>query len=52
MTAGGLRSAGLRLEPTGRNPRHFDIRLDDLNDGITRLLSCEHRTILNPYHEA
>lgn len=51
MSAGALRSAGLRLEPTGRNPRHFDISFDDLDDGITRLVSCEHTTILNPYHE-
>lgn len=51
MSAGALRRAGLRLEPTGRNPRHFDIAFDDLADGITRLTQCEHRTIVNPYHE-
>ena len=51
MTAGEVHSAGLRLEPTGRNPRHFDISFTDLDDGIARLLGCEHRTILNPYHE-
>jgi hypothetical protein len=51
MTVGALRAAGLRLEPTGRNLRHFDIGFDDLDDGIARLLGCEHRTIVNPYHE-
>ena len=28
MTAGVLRAAGLRLEPTGRNPRHFDVAFE------------------------
>ena len=51
MTVGALRAAGLRLEPTGRNPRHFDIGFDDLDEGIARLLGCPHRTMLNPYHE-
>jgi hypothetical protein len=51
MTVGALRAGGLRLEPTGRNPRHFDIGFDDLDDGIDRLLGCEHRTIVNPHHE-
>jgi len=52
VTVGALRSAGLRLEATGRNPRHFDIGLDELEDGIGRLVSCEHQTVANPYHEA
>jgi len=52
MTVGALRSAGLGLEATGRNPRHFDLAFDELDDGIARLISCEHRTIANPYHEA
>lgn len=30
LTAAGLRAAGLRLDPTGRNPRHFDIGFDEL----------------------
>jgi hypothetical protein len=51
MTVGALRSAGLRLEPTGRNPRHFDVTFDDLDGGIVRLINCEHQTIPNPYHE-
>lgn len=51
MSVAALRAAGLRLEATGRNPRHFDVGFDDLDDGIARLLGCEHRTIVNPYHE-
>jgi hypothetical protein len=51
MTVEALRREGLRLEPTGRNPRHFDVAFDDLEQGVERLLGCEHRTIVNPYHE-
>jgi hypothetical protein len=51
MSVGALRAAGLRLEATGRNPHHFDIGFDDLDDGVARLLGCEHRTIVNPYHD-
>jgi hypothetical protein len=51
MTVGVVRSAGLRLEPTGRNPRHFDIGFDDLDLGVARLCACEHRVVANPYHE-
>ncbi|MGQ0624699.1 MAG: hypothetical protein ACT4PP_08665 [Sporichthyaceae bacterium] len=51
MTVGALRSAGLRLEATGRNPRHYDLILDELDDGIASLIQCEHRTTPNPYHQ-
>lgn len=51
ITAGVLRAAGLRLEPTGRNPRHYDVAFDDLADGVARLCGCEHRLMFNPYHE-
>ena len=51
MTAGVLREAGLRLEPTGRNPRHFDVCFNDLDEGVDRLCGCEHRIVSNPYHE-
>lgn len=52
MTARVLRGAGLRLEPTGRNPRHFTIAFDDLDEGVSRLCACEHQVRVNPYHEA
>lgn len=51
ITVGALRAAGLALEPTGRNPRHFDVVFDDLDLGVERLCGCEHRTIVNPYYE-
>ena len=51
MRVGVLRSAGFRLEPPGRNPRHFTVAFDDLEAGIEELGRCEHRTWVNPYHE-
>jgi hypothetical protein len=51
VTVGALRAAGLDLDPTGRNPRHFDVIFDELEPGIERICACEHRTIPNPYHE-
>jgi len=51
VTTGVLRAAGLRLDPTGRNPRHFDIGFDNVDDGVARLCGCEHRIFMNPYHE-
>ena len=51
VTVGVLNAAGLQLEATGRNPRHFDVVFDDLQPGIERLCACEHRSIVNPYHE-
>ena len=50
-TAGALRRRGLRLDPTGRNPRHYTVGFDDLDDGIDQVRGCEHRVIINPYHE-
>jgi hypothetical protein len=50
-TAGALRRAGLRLEATGRNPRHFSVAFDDLDDGVERLRASDHRVVVNPYHE-
>lgn len=51
VTVGDLKAVGLRLEPTGRNPRHYDIAFDDLADGVQRLCGCEHQVVVNPYHE-
>jgi hypothetical protein len=50
-TVGELRQVGLRLQPTGRNPRHYTVVFDDLEDGIERLLRCGHRLWRNPYNE-
>lgn len=51
MKVGTIRSAGIRLEPTGHTPRHFDVTFDHLDDGVGRLCRCEHEAIANPYHE-
>ena len=52
MRAGDIRSAGLIFEATGRNRRHFSLVFDDLDDGLARIIGCDHRTLANPYHEA
>lgn len=51
VTVGALRSVGVRLEPTGRNRRHFSVMFDDLDAGTEALLSCRHQVWVNPYHE-
>jgi hypothetical protein len=52
MTVGAIRAAGFELVPSGRNPLHHSVDLGGLEAGVNRLLRCEHRTILNPCHEA
>lgn len=52
VTVGVLRSAGLALEPTGRNRRHYTVVFEDLNSGVEIICACEHHTWTNPYHEA
>jgi hypothetical protein len=44
--------AGMRLEPTGRDPRHYTVSFDDLEDGVQRLASCPHQVMPNAYHDA
>jgi hypothetical protein len=51
VTVGALRAVGVRLEPTGRNRRHFTVMLDDLDNGTSALLACRHQVWINPYHE-
>ena len=51
VRVGVLRAAGFRLDPTGRNPRHFTLAFDDLDTGVRRLTACEHQRWDNPYHE-
>lgn len=50
VRVGALLAAGFRLEPTGRNPRHFTVAFDDLDDGVRALEACEHRSWANPYY--
>jgi hypothetical protein len=49
-TAREIRSAGLRLEPTGRNRHYFSVVFDDLEDGVASLRRCHHQVWANPYH--
>jgi hypothetical protein len=52
LAVGDARRAGLRLEPTGRNPRHYTVAFDDLDHGIEALAGCLHQVVPNPYHDA
>ncbi len=52
VRVGDLRTSHLELDPTGRNPRHFDVTFEELDAGVARLLACGHRTLPNPYYEA
>lgn len=51
VRVGALRAAGFRLEPTGRNPRHFTVVFEELDSGVEALLSCEHLSWTNPYND-
>jgi hypothetical protein len=51
MTVGAIRQKGLGLVPTGRRKLHYSIAFDDLAVGLGRLRSCEHRVVVNPYHD-
>lgn len=39
------------VDATGRNPRHFTVVFDQLDPGVEALISCEHVSWVNPYHE-
>ncbi len=49
IAVGALRVLG--LEPTGRDPRHYDVTFDDLNDGVSQLENCDHELVINPFYE-
>lgn len=51
ITAGELVRSGLRLEPTGRNPRHYTVGFDDLGQGVKVLTDCRHQVMTNPYYD-
>ena len=52
LKVGDVLAAGMRLEPTGRNPRHYTVGFDVLEDGVGRLASCPHQVVPNAYHDA
>lgn len=51
LGVGVIRAAGLYLEPTGRNPRHYTVVLPDLDASVEWLCACERRLWRNPYYE-
>ncbi len=51
LTARDLTACGLYLEPIGRNPRHYTVRFDDLDEGVKALTSCDHQVMTNPYYD-
>ena len=52
LTVWDVLAAGMRLEPTGRNPCHYTAGFDDLDDGVRRLVGCPHQVVPNAYHDA
>lgn len=52
VRVGDLRAAGFRLDPTGRDPRHFTVVFDELDPGVEALVSCEHLSWVNPYNDS
>jgi hypothetical protein len=52
MTVRTIRVLGLRLEPTGRNHRHYTLMLRSLDKDVAALVSADHHVCMNPYHEA
>ncbi len=52
LTVRDVLAAGMRLEPTGRNPRHYTVGFDDLENGVRRRASCPHQVMPNSYHDA
>lgn len=47
-----LIAAGMRLEPTGRDPRHYTVGFESLEGGVRRLVACPHRVVPNAYYDA
>lgn len=52
LRVGVLRRAGLRLEPTGRNPLHFTLVMDPFEERVAALCACVRAVWSNPYYEA
>jgi hypothetical protein len=52
LTVKNIAGAEFRLEPTGRNPRHYTVAFDDLEKGVRRLADCDHQIVPNLYHDA
>jgi hypothetical protein len=46
-----LEANGIDVVPTFRTP-HVTLAHAELEELVERLMSCEHRVVVNPYHEA
>lgn len=51
VTVRAVRDVGFRLDPRGRNPRHFTVVCQDLDAGVDALVGCGQLNWVNPYHE-
>lgn len=51
MTVRTIRTLGLQLAPTGRNPRHYTVTLRSVDEDVAALVSADHHVWTNPYHE-
>jgi len=52
MTVGEIRPQGCCSARVDADRLHYSIDFDDLDTGVEALVRCEHRTIVNPYHES
>jgi hypothetical protein len=52
LTVRDVLASGMRLEPTGRNPRHYTLGFDDLEHGVRQLACCAHQVVPNVYYDA
>jgi len=46
-----LRVVGFRLDPPGRNPKHFTVAFDDFDSRLNALIACELQIWPNAYHQ-
>jgi hypothetical protein len=51
IPAGEITRSKLRLEPTGRNPRHYTVGFENLFSGVKALTSCHRQVMTNPYYD-
>jgi hypothetical protein len=50
FTRSALEASGIEVVPTFRTP-HVTLAHDELATLVQALTSCEHRVVVNPYHE-
>jgi hypothetical protein len=50
FTRAALQGIGIEVVPTFRTP-HVTLAHTELAELVDRLVTCEHRIVINPYHE-